>query len=89
VPGVVYSKEQELEAMEKAAQEVIEMRRISQVTKEKYQEPDYDSRLWLVVNRFRRMDADSKTTAKAGGTTLFFAHANGFHKEVCPVSGVQ
>ena len=37
--------------------------------------------LWNVVNRFVRKDIGEKH--KKGGLTLFLAHANGFHKEVC------
>lgn len=39
--------------------------------------------LWNVVNRFVRRDLGEKNENR--GFTLFLAHANGFHKEVCDV----
>lgn len=39
--------------------------------------------LWNCVNRYARTDLDSR---RMKGVTLFFAHANGFPKEVCSIS---
>ena len=48
----------------------------------------YERVLWNCVNRYYRVDSGrGKTGAK--GLTLFFAHANGFPKEVCQQSALS
>ena len=42
----------------------------------------YPRVLWNCVNRYVKSDLESGKSRKAG-ITLFFAHANGFPKEVC------
>ena len=41
----------------------------------------YERVLWICVNRYYRPDLD-KQRENGKGLTLFFAHANGFSKEV-------
>jgi hypothetical protein len=42
----------------------------------------FERRLWICLNRYVRKDLNAGTRRKKG-LTLFFAHANGFNKEVC------
>ena len=44
--------------------------------------------LWNCANRYVRSDLGNRTTSTKG-ITLFFAHANGFPKEVCSLSSTS
>ncbi|KAE9389787.1 hypothetical protein BT96DRAFT_834426, partial [Gymnopus androsaceus JB14] len=70
-PGNV-SKEERKEIVQKAEERLREIRRGYEDNGRKSQHKV----LWLCLNRYAR------TFKSTGGFTLFFAHANGFHKEV-------
>lgn len=78
VPSDSVPKEERKKVLREAGEELLRLKG-AQSAGQEHQDADYVSRLWIVVNRFR------KTGAQGGRErlTVLFAHANGFHKEVC------
>lgn len=76
------NKEQRAGIIETGVAELHELMRIRDVEEKASDKvAGYPKRLWICLNRYVRND----TTGSKKGLTLFFAHANGFNKEVCSI----
>ena len=78
LPAWTADKEKWKAAVQKTAEDMVSVR-YKQWSGE-MKEPGSRKPLWVCLNRYKRRDLSREDEAR--GTTLLFAHANGFPKEV-------